>query len=166
MNTEILSGNWKQHPEFKDYHFCDDGRVASYKKGKFRFISGTKCGQIGYRAIPVQGSKKIYVHRTICELFNGDPKEGEQCRHLDGNRYNNAASNLKWGTPAENANDKILHGTNGAGEKNSMAKLSASDVEKMRNIRDTEKTPFYKIAKQFNVSTMTAFRAVTQRSFK
>jgi hypothetical protein len=166
MNTEILSGNWKQHPVFKDYFFCDDGRVASNKKGKFREIIGTKCGQQGYRAIPVLGSKKIYVHRTICELFNGHPSFGQQCRHLDGNLNNNSAANLKWGTPSENAKDKILHGTSGAGEKNSMAKLSSDDVKKMREIRESTNTPFYKIAKQFNVSTMTAFRAVTQRSFK
>ena len=166
MTINELSGNWKQHPKFNDYYFCDDGRVASCKKGKFREIIGTTCGQFGYRAIPVYGSKKIYIHRTICELFNGSPEDGQQCRHLDGNRKNNSASNLKWGTPSENANDKISHGTNGAGEKNSMAKLSNEDVKQMREIRRATNMPFYKIDKQFHVSTMTAFRAVTMQSFK
>lgn len=166
MSDTILSGTWIQHPIYQDYYFSNNGEVMSRKNGNFRMLKGTVCGQSGYRAICVEGKKKIYIHRTVCELFNGPPKEGHQCRHLDGNNTNNKASNLMWGTAIENARDKFLHGTVGAGERNSMAKLTSEQVKKIRELRQQNNTPYYKLAKQFNVSTMTAFRAATQRSWK
>lgn len=166
MSDLILDGNWIQHPVYKNYFFCIDGRVLSKAKKTPRQIYGTTCGQQKYRAIPVDGSKKIYIHRTVCELFNGPPKPGQSCRHLDGNKYNNAASNLAWGSASENAKDMISHGTKLLGEKNPMAKLTAKQVQQLREKREATKMPFYKLAKEFNVSTMTAFRAATMRSWK
>jgi hypothetical protein len=165
MNTEILSGNWKQHPKFQDYYFCDDGRAASKKNGKFRQLVGTKCGQMGYMAIAVLGSKKIYIHRSVCELFNGLPMPGQQCRHLDGKRINNAASNLKWGTASENNEDKILHGTNGEGDKNPMAKLTKKDVKEIRN-RVASGESQISMCSIFNVSPMTISRVVRKETWK
>jgi hypothetical protein len=166
MSDIILTGTWIQHPIYEDYYFSSNGEVMSRKNGKFRMLKGTVCGQSGYKAICVEGKKKIYIHRTVCELFNGPQPDGYQCRHLDGNNTNNKASNLKWGTPSENARDKILHGTYGSGQKNSMAKLTEKQVNTMRSIREKLKTPYHEIAKMYGVSTMTAFRAVTKRSWK
>jgi len=166
MSNLILDDSWKQHPTYKNYFFCSDGRVASNSKNKLKLIKGTLVGQNKYRAIPVLGSKKIYVHRTICELFNGKPSGKNVCRHLDGDKYNNAASNLSWGSHYDNAQDTILHGNALFGEKNPMSRLTSNDVLLMRQKREALKTPYYKLAKEFNVSTMTAFRAVTKRSWK
>ena len=166
MSALLSDGNWKQHPVYTKYYFCDDGRVVSFCRKNPRQIYGTTAGQQGYKAIPVNGPKKIYIHRTICELFNGPPKEGQICRHLDGNKYNNAASNLSWGSAYDNSQDMIIHGNVLIGEKNPMAKLTKKEVEQMRMTREKLKTPYYKIAKMHGVSTMTAFRAVTQRSWK
>lgn len=172
MSIEILSsafpGNWKQHPEFHSYFFCQDGRVASVIKGKPRLIVGTRCGQYGYRAIPVYANRrgqKIYTHRTICELFNGPPEKGQQCRHLDGNKNNNAASNLKWGSPQENSNDRLLHGTSGAREKNSMSKLKNDQVAEIRKRVASGETQ-RSMCKIFNVSPMTISRVVRKETWK
>ena len=123
-----------------------------------------------YRAIDfrVDGKtmKREYIHRVVCDLFNGPQSKGTQCRHLDGDKTNNAASNLAWGTAKENSDDKVLHGTMGFGEKNPMAILTREKVEQMRSIRASENKPYYKIAKDFGVSTMTAFKAVTLRAWK
>jgi len=51
------------------------------------------------------------VHIIIATAFYGPCPEGLECRHLDGNRANNKASNLKWGTPSENNYDRVQHGT-------------------------------------------------------
>ena len=166
MSNLILDGNWKQHPIYKNYFFCEDGRVLSKAKKTPRQIYGTDCGQQKYKAIPVDGSKKIYIHRVVCELFNGPPKTGQVCRHLDGNKYNNAASNLAWGSTHDNHQDMILHGTRLTGRKNPMAKLTDEQVQQLREKREATKLPFYKLAEEFNVSTMTAFRAATMRSWK
>jgi hypothetical protein len=165
MAISVLDSNWKQHPIYKDYYFSKNGEVMSLKNGKFRFLKGTLCGQSGYKAIAVKGSKKIYIHRTVCELFNEPQPKNYQCRHLDGNNQNNKASNLKWGTASENAQDKILHGTYGNGENNAMAKLTLEQVNLLRELREKQGISYSKLAKQFNVSTMTAFRAATKRSW-
>ncbi len=159
---------WKPHETFPDYKFSSDGEVTNFRRGKEIPLIGTKCG-MGYRAIDfrVDGKtmKREYIHRVVCRLFNGLPEIGMQCRHLDGNIYNNKAINLAWGTALENMHDKILHGTVGNGEKNPMAVLTYEKVAEMRRIREASNTPYYVIARDFGVSTMTAFRAVTKRAW-
>lgn len=53
------------------------------------------------------------VHQLVCRTFHGDkPFPEAVIRHLDGNSFNNRASNLRWGTPAENSRDLVRHGRN------------------------------------------------------
>ena len=165
MSNAILSSEWIQHPNYKDYYFSRCGKAASLKKGKFRVLKGTTCGQYGYKAICVVGKKKIYIHRTVCELFNGLSLPGQECRHLDGNNQNNDASNLRWGTASENSRDKILHGTSGVGEKNSMAKLTKEQVTEIRT-RVANGESQISMCSIFNVSPMTISRAVRKESWK
>ena len=165
MSNAILSSDWKQHPIYTDYYFSRFGIVASMKKGRFLVLKGTVCGQLGYQAICVSGKKKIYVHRAVCELFNGPPLPGQQCRHLDGNRKNNDAQNLKWGTASENNQDKIAHGTNGEGEKNPMARLTKEDVQEIRT-RVANGESQISMCSIFNVSPMTISRAVRKVNWK
>lgn len=172
MSIEILNkiyeGNWRQHPDFTSYYFSEDGRCASIFKDKPRLIIGTLCGQYGYRAIPVykhRRGQKIYVHRTICELFNGKPLPGQQCRHIDGNGQNNAASNLAWGSAKQNSGDMFIHGTAMTGEKNPMSKLTKSKVEEIRERASSGETQ-RSIAKFFNVSPMTVSRIVRKELWK
>ncbi|MBO4169521.1 HNH endonuclease signature motif containing protein [Cereibacter azotoformans] len=57
------------------------------------------------------GSKKIGVHRLICEAFNGPPPF-PGCMVLHGNdvKSDNRASNLRWGTMIENHADAVRNG--------------------------------------------------------
>lgn len=64
----------------------------------------------GYLTVRVDG-KTRRVHRLVMLAFVGPRPPGLQIRHLDGNNQHNDLSNLKYGTPAENAADKIRHGT-------------------------------------------------------
>lgn len=57
------------------------------------------------------------IHQLVCEAWYGPRPEGAVVRHLDGNRQNNTPGNLKWGTPAENSEDMLLHGTNWCANK-------------------------------------------------
>lgn len=165
MSNAILSSDWIQHPIYKDYYFSKNGNAASLKKGKFKILKGTACGKYKYKAICVKGKKKIYIHRTVCELFNGPSVFGQECRHLDGNNQNNNASNLKWGTPSENSYDKIFHGTVGFGEKNPMAKLKKTEIDEIR-IRVANGESQISMCKIFNVSPMTISRVVRKESWK
>jgi hypothetical protein len=54
--------------------------------------------------------KNVFVHMAVAEAFHGPRPDGLVVRHLDGNPSNNSATNLRYGTPSENARDRIAHG--------------------------------------------------------
>jgi hypothetical protein len=68
-------------------------------------------------------AKTCQVHRLVLETFAGACPPGKQTRHLDGDLSNNrwrpgdeqetrlAGGNLIWGTPSENAYDRVRHRT-------------------------------------------------------
>lgn len=153
---------------FPLYEFLPCGNVISNVRKSPRMLSPIKMGgYIGLQLLREDGSsEKQYIHRLICEAFNGPCGAGMECRHLDGNKKNNSFDNLRWGVKAENERDKILHGTSPVGERNPMAKLTFFDVERMRDLRKSSGDSYAKIAKRFGVSTMTAFRAVTEKSWR
>lgn len=71
-------------------------------------------GSVGYPVVTFVDGELRYqrlVHTLVLSAWRGPRPQGMQCRHLDGNRSNSALSNLAWGTAAENAADKVRHGT-------------------------------------------------------
>lgn len=49
----------------------------------------------------------VHVHRLVCWAFHGPRPSASHCvDHLDGDPFNNAASNLRWVTRAENVANK------------------------------------------------------------
>ena len=55
------------------------------------------------------------VHRLVLIAFSGPPPEGAVACHGNGDRGDNRAANLRWGTMQENTADAVEHGThNGA----------------------------------------------------
>lgn len=79
--------------------------------------------------------------------------------HRDGNPFNNALDNLRWDTPASNAADRNLHGTQVRGDRLSYSKLSESEVLEINSmlllgVKNVE------IAKKFGVrhSTISAIK--------
>jgi hypothetical protein len=51
-----------------------------------------------------------YVHSLVAEAFIGPRPIGLEVRHLDGDSTNNAVDNLRYGTHAENMQDRVKHG--------------------------------------------------------
>lgn len=123
---------WTPFKYNSNYKISNFGNV---KRLKHRHHS--KCNKLlafrpgGYKKRYLRVSimyKDYYVHRLVLEHFSGNPPEGYQCAHLDGNPHNNNILNLKWVLPKENSQHKIIHGTNGAGQKNAMAKISDKEA--------------------------------------
>ena len=153
---------------FPDYEFHKDGFVISRVKKNPIVMKPIKMGQyVGLQLKRSDGHvEKAYLHRLICEAYYGPCPEGMECRHLDGDRSNNMASNLCWGTKSENAADKEKHRTNPSGERNAMSKLTEATVREMRSYRAKTGESYAKIGDLFGVSTMTAYRAIVKKLWK
>ena len=104
---ENLPGEiWKTIDEerFKNVEFSNMGRVKTY----FGAITyGTKL-PTGYYKIQVNKIQYI-VHRLICLAFHGLPlsDKHDSVDHLDKNRGNNRADNLRWATIYEQRNNSV-----------------------------------------------------------
>lgn len=68
----------------------------------------------GYNRFNMRVNKKTHmvsVHRLVAETFLGPAPEGKPwVLHADDNPSNNKVDNLSWGSPSENAMQKVARG--------------------------------------------------------
>lgn len=67
--------------------------------------------QIGKGRTRSSGATTRSVHQLVAEAFIGDRPPGWHVCHNDGDRSNNRAENLRYGTVSENNLDTVKHGT-------------------------------------------------------
>lgn len=159
---------WTQALPFPLYMVEVTGKVMSLvRPGKPRILKPIARGRYGGFTLRHWSGRMVgvYHHRLVAEAMHGPCPDGMECRHLDGDRFNNDACNLAWGTHLENEADRRAHGRTASGERNFNAKLTRAQVEEMRAIRARTGLPHKRIAEMFGVSTMTAHRACTGRSW-
>ncbi|UXO93890.1 HNH endonuclease [Pseudanabaena phage Pan2] len=82
------------------------------------------------------GPKNYKLHKLVATAFLGEPKEGQEVRHLDGNPQNNAIENLAWGTHSENMQDQIAHGNHWWKNKTHCKRGHEFSIENTRIGRD------------------------------
>jgi hypothetical protein len=130
-----MQEEWRQVDGFPAYEVSTLGRVRSWHKiSEGRVLTGGR-DRNGYRQLVLMqdGHRKIgRVCRLVAIAFIGTPPDGHEIRHLDGDNTNDDVRNLAWGTPAENAQDRIRHGTSRRGELHGRARLTADDVRDIR----------------------------------
>lgn len=134
------------------YEVSDHGRVRSLdgerwngrtwirKVGRVR---STPIGKRGYPTIDLKrsGARRTFtVHTLVLTAFVGPRPEGHECRHLNGDRADSRLTNLAWGTPTENDEDRRRHGTFVQGEKHGAAKLTDDQVREIRNSMEKQAT--------------------------
>lgn len=83
-----------------------DGRNIKERVLKPRTVRGyahvTLCNE--------NGCKQMSVHRIVASHFLGSSAEGEVVNHIDGDKLNNAVSNLEWCTHSDNNIHALTHG--------------------------------------------------------
>lgn len=106
---------WRPIPDFPGYEVSSLGRVRSFRRGATgRLVAQNNNPRSGYPQVGVyRAGKQVVtpVHVLVAAAFIGPRPEGWHTRHLDGSRDNNVPSNLAYGTPSENAQDRWEHGT-------------------------------------------------------
>lgn len=123
----------------------------------------------GYKKVGLhgdEGQKFFYIHRLVCSAFHGSPLDGQEVCHWDGDRGNNRAQNLRWGTCAENAEDRKRHGTIQLGEENPTAKLTEERVREIRRLYRPRRVTLEMLSKRFGVSESTISAIIRRKRWK
>lgn len=111
--------------------------------------------------------RRFYVHRAVLLAFVGPPSEGQECRHLDGDKRNNRLENLCWGTSKENVADQVLHGTLVRGSGQSQAKVTEADVLEIRRRAAAGRYGIQRqLAREFGISDTVVSLIVSRKKWQ
>ena len=86
---------------FHQYYVSSCGKVFGCKGNEMKQTTTNR----GYKRITlsINGKEERWsVHRLVALLFVPNREQKPQVNHIDGNKENNAASNLEWCTASEN----------------------------------------------------------------
>ena len=113
------------------------GMVTPGRIGKAWKRMSTKGSYPQVTLIGNDGSRKqMRVHVLVLEAFVGPRPHGMECCHFpDRNPANCSLNNLRWDTRSANRRDAMIHGTFVHGELSKQARLTATDVAKIREER-------------------------------
>jgi hypothetical protein len=165
---------WKDVVRFKGLHdteryqISNYGRVRLWKPAlkKWRIMKSaclTKDGT-GYHYFTFKSNiswkvtRSRAVHRLVAEAFLPCPSEFHKfVIHLDYNKANNKALNLKWATQKmktehSKKSPKMLALRNGLTKQPKNQKLTSTDVIRLKKLLKRSDTPLYKIAKRFGIT--------------
>lgn len=140
---------------YPNYTISDSGVVMSRTTGKP--LIGTVAS--GYRKVMLRntGSYKFFlVHRLVGLAFIPNPENKPCVNHIDGDKKNNAASNLEWCTYSENTRHAVRLGLQKGmpGMRHPEAKLDDSQIPEIRQ-RVAEGETQTSVAKDYGVTQAT-----------
>ena len=103
---ENLEGEvWREIEGYMGYQVSNMGRIKSFKR-RNTIILQTFYNNKGYErvALCMNGKGRYFlVSRIVAEAFCQKPDdECDTVDHIDGNKQNNTASNLRWMTLSDN----------------------------------------------------------------
>lgn len=153
-------------PGWPQYEVNTQGVVRSW------FIGGTRqqrrrqphykklvTGKDGYLRVTFHEKRKgsaarvetYSIHRLVALVFLPTRDATLDVAHLDGNKANNNAANLKWCTRKENESHKVDHGTKADGSRNGQSKLDERMARAIRELHAKDGLSQSILAERFGV---------------
>lgn len=149
MPADNSTREWRPIPDWEGvYEVSSHGEVRRIigPTGKpcCRLLKPCPSGHVGMKYYHVLLRHKprkwfVPVHKLVLLAFDGPrPTKAHETRHLNGDRFDNRITNLRWGTHAENEADRVAHGNTAFGERSNFAKLREWEVLQIIASRQTE----------------------------
>lgn len=111
----MLLGKWIKNYEGL-YSVTEDGHIYRYVYNRAIEVAQRKNSNNGYLLITLHKGGGVRtdacVHRVVAETFIPNPENKKYVNHIDGNKTNNALSNLEWCTSKENCLHAYATGLN------------------------------------------------------
>lgn len=134
------------------YKVSNLGRISGIRK---EFITPVT-DRDGYQifSLHIDGSTRYNakIHRVVAEAFIPNPKNKPQVNHKDGNKQNNAVTNLEWVSVAENNLHACATGlrTTKCGIDSPLAKHTEEEIRMACQLL-TEHVSMYQIAERLHM---------------
>lgn len=139
-----------------------DGKNVSEQMEPVKYRIHRKTGRVYFQLTWLGITKSVLVNRVIALAFLPNPKNLPQVNHKDGNKENNAVSNLEWSSGSDN--ERHAHRTGlktGRGSANANAKLTVDDVLEIRASAD----PIEELVERFGVARSTIVNIRKRRTW-
>ncbi|WP_438837974.1 HNH endonuclease signature motif containing protein [Streptococcus pluranimalium] len=95
---------FKEIPNYNSrYSINENGQIINNERGN---IVKPMVSTSSYHYVHLVKDKKKttkYVHRLVGEVFLENPKNSPQIDHIDGDKLNNSATNLRWVSASQNS---------------------------------------------------------------
>ena len=107
---EFTDEEWRDIPGFPNHQASSLGRIRSKKLLKPTYGYKNNKGYLMYKMTIGTFRKTVTVHKCILLAFQGYPKQGYQCDHINRNKTDNRIKNLRWVTASENCLNRSTYG--------------------------------------------------------
>jgi hypothetical protein len=174
----VYDEQWVPLPDYEAKYLVSNFGAVKRADGNPKAVRTSKNGYTRVELCLDGIEKTILVHRAVAMAFVPGFQAGLHVNHINGVKSDNRASNLEWVTPKENTKHALLTGLaptgkrNGAythrhlrqGEANGRAKLTASDLNTIREMRSNSAT-LRVIAARFGVCVQTISNVINNNTW-
>jgi hypothetical protein len=98
---------WKTIEGFESYQVSNLGNVKSFYKSKNGILLSLFESNNNYLSVTLRGVnknvKQFSIHALVANAFVENPNNKPCIDHIDQNKHNNCADNLRWATKSNNA---------------------------------------------------------------
>lgn len=125
---------WREVPGFPHYEASSDGGIRRQGRPLRPWMAINGYPTVGLRRDGERKTKTVTVHSIIAITFLGERPHNHDVCHGDGDKTNNALSNLRYDTRSANIKDAVRHGSFPTGSRHHFALLTETKVKDIRGL--------------------------------